>query len=241
MRFKSLAIWAATGLISTSLNANAASAVAFGPAEWGASDTVLGVSGYVIEDFEDTQLVSGLKVQVLPPSLSGYGPTATLPFTFTPAVDDQVSNAFVGSAWDGTKSLVNRPFLPITTYANDGGWSDMRFLFEGGVTSVGFSIQQAEANIGISLDLGGGFSFFLNSSSLLATSSGRVGYLRIDAGPGEVIRGVHLDNQFGDHDGIAYDHLAFQPAPVPLPAGAWLLGPALATLAVRGRRQRAGA
>lgn len=238
MRFDSLATLAAVGLISASLDASAASAVVFEPNQWGASDAVLGVSGYVIEDFEDTQLAAGLEVQVLPPSLSGYGPTGTLPFTFTPAVDDQVSNAFVGSAWDGTKSLVNRPFVPITTYANDGGWSDVRFLFDGGVTSVGFSIQQAEANIGISLDLGGGFTFFLNSSTLLTPNSGRIGYLRIDAAPGEVIRGVHLDNQSGDHDGIAYDHLAFQPAPVPLPAGAWLLGPALVTLAVRGRRQR---
>ncbi|MGE0858966.1 MAG: hypothetical protein AB7P42_07675 [Gammaproteobacteria bacterium] len=237
MRFESLATLAAIGLISTSLDASAASAVAFGPAAWGASDAVLGVAGHVIEDFEDTQLANGLEVQVLPPSLSGYGPTATLPFTFDPGVDDQTSNAFVGSAWDGTRSLVNRPFVPITSYANDGGWSDVRFLFDAGVTSLGFSIQQAEANIGISLDLGGGFTFFLDSSSLLAPGGGRVGYLRIDAAPGEVIYGVHLDNQAGNHDGIAYDHLAFQPAPVPLPAGAWLLGPALVTLAVRGRRR----
>lgn len=237
MRLDSLATLAAVGLISASLEASAAAAVAFGPGQWGTSDAVLGVSGYVIEDFEDTQLASGLEVQVLPPSLSGYGPTDTLPFTFDPTVDDQVSNAFVGSAWDGTKSLVNRPFVPITSYANDGGWSDVRFLFAGGVTSVGFSIQQAEANIGISLDLGGGFTFFLDSTSLLAPSGGRVGYLRIDAAPGEVIYGVHLDNQAGNHDGIAYDHLAFQPAPVPLPAGAWLLGPALVALALRGRRR----
>ncbi len=126
MRFDSLATLAAVGLISASLDASAASAVVFEPNQWGASDAVLGVSGYVIEDFEDTQLAAGLEVQVLPPSLSGYGPTGTLPFTFTPAVDDQVSNAFVGSAWDGAKSLVNRPFVPITTYANDGGWSDAR-------------------------------------------------------------------------------------------------------------------
>jgi hypothetical protein len=143
MRINSLATLAAIGLISASLDANAASAVAFGPAQWGTSDAVLGVTGYVVEDFEDTSLAAGLEVQVLPPSLSGYGPTSTLPFTFNPAVDDQVSNAFVGSAWDGSKSLVNRPFLPITTYGNDGGWSDVRFLFDAGVTSVGFSIQQA--------------------------------------------------------------------------------------------------
>jgi len=236
MRINSLATLAAVGLISASLDANAASAVAFGPAQWGTSDAVLGVTGYVVEDFEDTSLATGLKVQVLPPSLSGYGPTSTLPFTFNPVVDDQVSTAFVGSAWDGSKSLVNRPFLPITTYGNDGGWSDVRFLFDAGVTSVGFSIQQAEANIGISLDVGGGFTLFLNSSTLLAPASGRIGYLRIDAAPGEVIYGVHLDNQAGNHDGIAYDHLAFQPAPVPLPAGAWLLGPALLSLAACRRR-----
>ena len=94
MRLASLTTLAALGLISASLDASAASAVAFGPGQWGSSDAVLGVSGYVIEDFEDTELASGLEVQVLPPALSGYGPTSTLPFTFTPAVDDQVSNAF---------------------------------------------------------------------------------------------------------------------------------------------------
>lgn len=220
-------------LLAGAVDVWAAAAVAFGPAQWAASDADVGVSGYVIEDFEDVTLAPGLAVHVLPPTLSGYGPTTTLPFTFDPATDDQASNVFVGSAWDGQHSLVNRPFVPITSYANDGGWSDVRFLFSGGVTSVGFSIQQAEANVIINLDLGKGYEPFLDSSSLLAASAGRVGYLRIDAAPGEVIFGVELDNQAGNHDGIAYDHLAFQP--VPLPAALWMLAPALGVLAGRLR------
>jgi hypothetical protein len=75
--------------------------------------------------------------------------------------------------WDGTHGLVNRPSVPITTYANDGGWSDVFFLFGGGVSSLGFSYGQADANIVIGLDLGSGFAFFKNSTDLLSTISPR--------------------------------------------------------------------
>ncbi len=40
--------------------------------------------------------------------------------------------------------------------------------------------------------------------------------------------GVLLDNQAGGLDGILYDHLAFQP--VPIPAAIWLFGAALSGL-----------
>jgi hypothetical protein len=142
--------------------------------------------------------------------------------------------------WHGTHALVNRPFLPITSYANDGGWSDVHFLFDGGVTSVGFSYGQAEANIIISLDLGSGLAFFANSSATLGTSGGRNGYLRIDAGPGETIYGIKLDNQARNHDGIVYDHLAYLPVPEPAAGAAVFLGVGLAVAVAHGRRARAG-
>ena len=68
----------------------AASITAFAPGSWGASDAVLGVSGYTIEDFEDTALATGLQVQFTSPSLGGYGPASTLPFAYNPATDDCV-------------------------------------------------------------------------------------------------------------------------------------------------------
>jgi len=122
------------------LAARAASITAFGPASWGVSDATLGVAGYTIEDLEDTTLATGLQIQFTSPSLGGYGPTSTLPFVFNPATDDCCSAVLNSSLiWDGTKGLVNRPFVPITTYANDGGWGDVDPLFAGGATSIGFS------------------------------------------------------------------------------------------------------
>ena len=50
-----------------------------------------------------------------------------------------------------------------------------------------------------------------NSASYLSPGGGRNGYLRIDAGPGETINGIRLDNQAGNHEGILYDHLACRP------------------------------
>ncbi|MBN8249442.1 MAG: thrombospondin type 3 repeat-containing protein [Verrucomicrobia bacterium] len=193
----------------------AATVSAFSPAVWPRADADLGVVGHVLEDFEDTTLSAGLQVQVQSPSLGGYGPTGTLPFTFDPAQDCLTCGGVFNASlmWDGTHGLVNRPFLPITSYANDGGWSDVYFLFEEGVTSVGFSYGQADANIVISLDLGSGFAFFANSAASLGGSGGRNGYLRIDAGPGEIIHGVKLDNQAGNLDGILFDHLTFLPVP----------------------------
>lgn len=184
---------------------------AFNNSVWPRTDASIGVAGYVIEDFENTTLAPGLQVKVESPSLGSYGPVTTLPFTFD-ATQDLVGGVFNSTLmWDGTHGLLNRTTVPITTYNNDGGWSDVSFLFPGGVTSLGFSYGQADANIVISLDLGSGFSFFQNSSTFLPGGSGRNGYLRFDAGPGEIIYGIKLDNQAGNLDGIVYDHLAFQP------------------------------
>jgi hypothetical protein len=209
---------------------SAISITGFGPSVWPRSDASLGVSGYVIENFEDTTLSPGLTVKVQSPSLGSYGPVSTLPFIFSGSLAEDAGGVFNSSLmWDGTHGLLNRPSIPIPTYGNDGGWSDVFFLFSGGVTSLGFSYAQAEANIVISVDLGSGYVFLANSADLLGGSSGRNGYLRMDAGGGETIYGIKLDNQNGDGDGMIYDHLAYQPAAVPEPstyiAGALLFLP----------------
>lgn len=228
------------GLALASASVQAVGVTGFSSAQWGATDATLGVSGYTIEDFEDTTLASGLNVQVQSPSLGGYGPVSTLPFTFSAAQD--CCGAFNATLmWDGTKGLVNRPFVPIANYSNDGGWSDVSFLFAGGVSSLGFSYGQAEANIIITVDLGGGQKAVFNSTTYVGASGGRNGYLRFDAGLGETIYGIKLDNQAGNHDGIVYDHLAFQPVPTGVPdAGSTAAALSLAFLGLAAFR-RAGA
>ncbi len=224
----------------------AASITGFGSASWQAPDATLGVSGYTIENFEDTALASGLQIRFTSPSLGGYGPTSTLPFTFDPTTDDcgACGAAFTSTLlWDGSKGLVNRPFVPITTYANDGGWGDVDFLFAAGAKSVGFSFGQGESGILISVDLGSGFVFLADSSSHVSVGSSRNGYLRIDAGLGETIFGVRLDNQSGNQDGLLYDHLAFSPVTrpgtgeVPEPATLLLFSAGLGVLALAKLRR----
>jgi hypothetical protein len=230
----------ACGVALASAAAHAVSVTGFDSSQWGASDATLGVAGYVIEDFEDVDLASGLKVQVQSPSLGGYGPVSTLPFTYSAAQD--CCGAFNSALmWDGTKGLVNRPFVPITSYANDGGWSDVFFLFEGGVSSLGFSYGQAEIKILVTLDLGGGKPYGFDSTTYLAPNGRRNGYLRIDAGPGETIYGIKLDNQSNNHDGILYDHLAFRPVPTGVPdASSTAAALSLAFLGLSAFRRTAG-
>jgi hypothetical protein len=141
---------------------------AFGPASWGASHAVLGVSGYTIENCEDTTLAPGLLVQVGSPTMGSYGPTATLPFTYDASQDCFACGAAFNASlmWDGTHGLLNRPTVPITTYNNDGGWSDVSLLFPGGVTSLGFSFGQSETSTGIYFDTDGGFVFFGNMTRI---------------------------------------------------------------------------
>ena len=67
-----------------------------------AMDAALGISGYTVEDFEDTVLISGLTISFegLIPENKSY---TSLPKTFDSAGDSQTANNF----WDGTKVLTN--------------------------------------------------------------------------------------------------------------------------------------
>ena len=220
-RWKTLA--AAFALVA--LPAHAYTLQVFNANVWGTSDATLEVQGFVLEDFEDTTLAPGLQVQLSGVASGAYGPVSVLPATFDPITDDpNGQKVFIGGTWDGTHVLLNHQHgvmeAAYGTSNNFVNWGDVTFTFAEGVRSVGFSVQQMEL-AGNTLSVNG---TDVLSSNLLGTMPGgslqRNGYIRIDAGPGETIFSLTVANNGGD--GIAFDHLAFNPAPIPEP-GAWAL------------------
>jgi hypothetical protein len=217
------------------------SLTAFGPAQWGASDATLGLNvGSVLEDFEDTALVTGLQVRAF--SVNGsYGPTSTLPVVFDPATDPNPVLAFYSypcgvaascsSLWDGTHSLVNTYTNQAMNYNTSGNWGDIELLFAGGATQVGFSLQQNEQTVTV----------FVNGNQVAAIAAapggGRAGYFRFDVTGGSApITSLRLSNS-NNGDGWAIDHVAFTSAvPEPGTVAMWLAG--LAGLRAAARRRR---
>ena len=59
-------------------------------------DANIGIQGYIIEDFEDINLVNGLTVEVSNPN---HGPTTILPTTYKPRHNN--------NTWDGTYAFTN--------------------------------------------------------------------------------------------------------------------------------------
>ena len=130
----------------------------FNATQWGAGDATIGVAGYRIENFEDQTLAAGLQIARSGGAAGNFSATSTLPSTsvFAGLTDDPefyLGNpllAFDQGAWDGTHGLINHPgpsfaAPPSTWYGDSGNWGDLTFLFSGGVTSVGFSLDQVDA------------------------------------------------------------------------------------------------
>jgi hypothetical protein len=201
------------------------------PSVWGASDATLTLNpGSTIEDFESVNLVAGLQVRA---SAAGgsYGPTSTLPVLFDPSLDPNPVLAFwsypcgvpasCSSLWDGTHSLVNTYTNQAMSYGNSANWGDIELLFAGGVTQVGFSLQQNEQTV--SLYINGNLTYGIGG----AIGGGRAGYFVIDVtGLSAPITSLRLSNS-NNGDGWAIDHLAFTSA-VPEPGSfALLLGGAM--------------
>lgn len=188
----------------------------FDSSNWGGPDSVLGVSGYTIEDFEDVNLVTGLTVSVTSTNGS-YGPSTTIPNTFNPFADSTHGTAFQiggGGAWDGSKGLINTRTNREFPYGESGSWGVTTFGFTGGATSVGFSIQQLDIDANVLIN--GVFQGTLTGLTSFVTNGSRQGYLRIDATGLDVINSVTIQNgvtTFGD--GIMFDHVAFNPVPEP--------------------------
>ncbi len=180
----------------------------YGASFWQRADSVIGVSGYVIEDFEDLTLADGLQISVV--ALDGsFGPSGTLPNVFHPVTDDPFGNIYDTSPWDGTASLLNTYNNQSATYTFADHWNSIMTLhFAGGVRSVGFSVQQMQLSSTLVID--GHVVGALHTRAGLTLSSGRMGYIRIDA-CGGVMHEIEIRSQ--NSDGWAIDHLAFDPAP----------------------------
>jgi len=200
----------------------------FGPGQWGASDATLGITGYVLENFESTTLAAGLSVGWAT-TAGNTTPAATLPFTFNPVTQASFGTAFQGGLWDDSNAVVNTRTNQSYLYTDTANWGgDIVINFSTPVTSVGFSLQQNDFDVGLFINgssVGG-----LQSLTGLAPNGSRYGYIRIDGNGGNTITSLQLVNgrvpTFGFNDGFVIDHLAFAAIPEPATMAWWLAGAA---------------
>ncbi|MGD9690800.1 MAG: hypothetical protein AB7K52_14375 [Phycisphaerales bacterium] len=187
------------------------------PAQWGAADADLGVAGAVIEDFEDSTLVPGLRVEINSP-LGDRPASSVLPRTFSPVADDPFGDGFDMSTWDGSASLLNTRDNASHPYGEVGHWGDIVLRFDPSVAGVGFSMGEADADA--QLIINGRDSGPLLAQAGLSIGP-RQGYIRIDAvDPDRRIESVRIANarNLPFNDGIAIDHVALLGVAPPCPA-----------------------
>lgn len=228
MNFRLLALSGLAGAAASSFGFSFAS---FGPGLWGLPDSNFGIDGYVIDDLESVNLVSGLQVAVTTPN-GGYGPTSTLPNLFDPAAD-AFGTAFVAGVWDGSHGIVNTRTNQTFPYSEANSYGDLELNFTDGAETVGLSVENDELDSTIFVN---GINMGLLSAAgpNLVMGGGRQGYIRIDAGVSEVIHQVRFVQAPGD--GIMLDHIAFEP--VPEPASLAVLGLGALALVRRRRAKR---
>lgn len=218
------------------------SVTAFNAASWGDADATLGITGYTIEDFEDTTLASGLLIGWETPA-GNVSPAGTLPNLFNP-LSDPFGNAFYSGgsgAWDGSYGLINTRTNESYDYNAAANWGDILITFTTPVTSAGFSVQQN--GLPTFLVINGTNFGSLDSLTGLTADGFRYGYLRIDATSGSIstIQLMNARNPpYAYNDGFMLDHLAFQAIPEPstYAAAAGLL--ALVAAAWTRRKRTAG-
>jgi hypothetical protein len=105
--------------------------------------------------------------------------------------------------------FINRA-KPVLVPYQDSNWGDVTFHFADGASSVGFSLQQME--LATLVRINGRPLGWLHDK---INGPDRDGYVRVDAEPGETIFSVTIENGSAgpNGDGLAFDHLAFNPAP----------------------------
>jgi len=199
----------AAGLLAEAPAAKGFTIKTFDPSVWPRSDAEIGVEGYVIEDFEDTELVEGLQVELSDSTTDNFGPTNKLPRAFNPDFHDTGGGrVFVPGVWDGSHVLINRR-SPSPHLYEDYVWGDTSFHVPGGASSFGFSLHEMDRDTELSVN---GIPL-VNLRKLLPSGTTRGGYVRIDAAPGLTIYSVKVANSFTTTtgDGLAFDHVAFKP------------------------------
>lgn len=169
-------------------------------------DISLGISSdYIIEDFEDTNLINGLQIAV----------TNSTTFRIVTGV------APADEKWDGDSALDNKVENP--TPGADVG--DVEFQFSSGLLRFGIGLGHLEQNTHVIVngvvDLGDIRSF---SNFVTAGPNRRNGYLWIDATDGDLISSVKFDGP-NLSDTVFYDHMAtLQPVPSPGSGIIFMLG-----------------
>lgn len=185
------------------------SVVAVPPSRWAATDAALGFTGGTLENFEDTTLAPGLSILWVAPA-GNIGPVTALPAIFNTSTGDPFGTAFNNGAWDGSNACVSARGNQTYNYTASDNWGDIEFQFATPVRTVGFSLQQADAEISIVIN---GTSIG-NLGTLTGTSfsGGRAGYFILSSSSSSIAT-LRFDNAGGD--GFVIDHLLFSPEPSP--------------------------
>lgn len=177
---------------------------------WGGSDTLFGMAGAEVEDFEDKTLAPGLTITW--DSTNGkVGPVTSLPNLFDPQ-GDTFGTAFVGGAWGGKRGIINTRTNQTFAYAAKANWGNIKLDFSPAVRSVGMSFQQMDEaatfyvngkKIGTAPDL--------PCSPTFQIGSGRNGYLVFTQGS-EPISSIQIDPGYvtAFTDGFMIDYLTFK-------------------------------
>jgi len=184
--------------------------VGFGPQLWGSPDSVLGLTSFAVEDFEDTMLIPGLSISWESPA-GNTAPTTTLPNVFNPLTDDPFGDAFDTGVWDGERCVINTRTNQSYSYGAGSNWGDIVFHFNPPQSSVGFTLQQVDQDGRLVVN-GRDVGSILGRTGLGLNGGGRQGYVRIDGlCPDTRIHEIRFNNgrtgSFGD--GFAFDHLSF--------------------------------
>jgi hypothetical protein len=210
-------------------------------------DAALGVTGYAIENFETTALLSGLSI-----TLSGNLATATyppLPNLYDVTLDPFATN----NEWAGTKVVTNLQGNQIGTSQR---WDSITFTYAPRTTSFGIGLSNFQSTNPAAPQFPiTNHTLFVNgvAQGTLETLAGsnftpglvRNVYIRIDATGGTVINSVGFQNIVsGGSDGLLFDHLAVVATTTPDPSTLLLVSGATLVCAfrrvARNRTQRAG-
>ena len=163
------------------------------PAQQAALNAAVGVTGHIVEDFEDLTLVSGL-------TITGG--------EFGLNIQSGLPNAI----WDGTGFFVNQ--------VDDGNGLD--FTVTGGTTSFGIGMGDIDA-AGVHLFVNGeDYGSIMNFANWVKLGDNvRDVFVRVDAAPGETINTVRIEQISGSfNDGIFFDHVTFSPPVFSVPGSA---------------------